>query len=155
MHQGTKKSMVSKSNQVGFTLIELIIVIVILGILAVVAAPRFIDISSDAHKASQDTLIAALKTTADLASYKCKVSAECSPGSSSQLITVNAQQVEFVGEWPRANAAGIEKLVEVDGYAVSYSTDTVTYTITENCTVSYSHLLYTNYPIISGVDTGC
>ncbi|GAB5380466.1 MAG: prepilin-type N-terminal cleavage/methylation domain-containing protein [Aliiglaciecola sp.] len=37
------------SKQNGFTLIELIIVIVILGILAVVAAPRFIDLSDDAR----------------------------------------------------------------------------------------------------------
>jgi len=36
-------------QQRGFTLIELIIVIVILGIIAVVAAPRFIDIASDAR----------------------------------------------------------------------------------------------------------
>jgi MSHA pilin protein MshA len=36
-------------QQRGFTLIELIIVIVILGILAVTAAPRFIDVQSDAR----------------------------------------------------------------------------------------------------------
>lgn len=38
-----------KSN--GFTLIELIVVIVILGILAVSAAPKFIDLQSDARAA--------------------------------------------------------------------------------------------------------
>lgn len=36
-------------NQKGFTLIELIIVIVVLGILAVTAAPQFIDFSKDAR----------------------------------------------------------------------------------------------------------
>jgi MSHA pilin protein MshA len=35
----------------GFTLIELVVVIVILGVLSVIAAPRFINLSSDAKKA--------------------------------------------------------------------------------------------------------
>ena len=39
-------------NQKGFTLIELVIIIVILGILAAVAIPKYQDISSEAREAS-------------------------------------------------------------------------------------------------------
>jgi prepilin-type N-terminal cleavage/methylation domain-containing protein len=48
--------------QTGFTLIELIIVIVILGILAVTAAPKFIDITADARLSVLDSTKAALES---------------------------------------------------------------------------------------------
>lgn len=53
-------------NNKGFTLIELIIVIVILGILAVTAAPRFIDISTDAHIATIEAESAAFASSVKL-----------------------------------------------------------------------------------------
>jgi MSHA pilin protein MshA len=61
-----KKMNIAKTHklsiQSGFTLIELIIVIVILGILAVTAAPRFIDVSSDANVAVLKSMGGAIKS---------------------------------------------------------------------------------------------
>ena len=48
-------------NEKGFTLIELIMVIVLLGIMAAVAIPTFIDLTTDAQNARRDGAFAALK----------------------------------------------------------------------------------------------
>lgn len=47
-------------RQGGFTLIELVVVIVILGILAVTAAPRFLNLQDDARNATIDGLRGAI-----------------------------------------------------------------------------------------------
>ena len=46
-----------KNNKNGFTLIELIIVMVILGIMAAVAVPRYLDSISNAEKSAEDAVI--------------------------------------------------------------------------------------------------
>lgn len=58
--------MLSNKKSKGFTLVELIIVIVILGILAVTAAPRFINITGDARESVLSGLAGSLKSAASV-----------------------------------------------------------------------------------------
>ncbi len=51
-----------KQMQRGFTLIELVMVIVIIGVLAAVAIPKFVDLRSDAYTASAQGFAGALNS---------------------------------------------------------------------------------------------
>lgn len=61
------------NSRTGFTLIELIVVIVILGILAVTAAPKFMNLTSDANASVVKGLAGSIRSAYQLAYAKSRL----------------------------------------------------------------------------------
>lgn len=81
------------SAQQGFTLIELIIVIVILGILAVTAAPKFIDISGDGRISTLNGMVGAMASANTLIGLQAKLPGRLLMGSTNMYIDSNKNGV--------------------------------------------------------------
>lgn len=76
-------------KQNGFTLIELVVVIIILGILAVTAAPKFINLQSDARASTVKGLEAAIKGADTLINSKSLIAGNNTvAASATTLVTV-------------------------------------------------------------------
>lgn len=80
-------------QQKGFTLIELIIVIVILGILAVTAAPKFIDIQKDAKAGTVKAVDGALSSVSSIVYGKALIAGQT---GATGTVTVNGKVHDVV-----------------------------------------------------------
>ena len=100
-----------RRNNGGFTLIELIVVIVILGILAVTAAPKFIDLQSDARLATLNGMKAAINSAVSLTYGKSLVNGKEKEEKVS--ITINGSPVYVCYGYPCAAATEIQKVLDI------------------------------------------
>jgi MSHA pilin protein MshA len=100
-------------KQQGFTLIELVVVIIILGILAVVAAPKFINISGDARIASLESLEGSMRSASELVNVKARIEnkTDC---AIDPVVKVGGESITLRCGYPCPHPSGIAKAVETD-----------------------------------------
>ena len=139
-------------KQKGFTLIELVVVMVLLGILAAYAIPKFYDFSTQANIADLNGLAGALNSANVTAHGAALATAQTGATGS---ITMEGSTVALVYGYP--SAAGIVNAVSVSSaFASTTAGSSTTFTLKNNCTVVYTQATSANVPpTIVITSSGC
>jgi MSHA pilin protein MshA len=141
--------------QRGFTLIELVVVIIILGILAAFAVPRFMGLDQQARIASVNSLVGTLRSASAMAH-----GVWLAQGAPAAPITIDGQVITFTNGYP--NAASIGSLLaagttSANGLAGTFATPAAgTFQLNgaptpANCEVTYVAALANAEPTIATV----
>lgn len=137
-------------KQGGFTLIELVVVIVILGILAVTAAPRFLNLQDDARTSSLEGLKGAMSGAAGIVYGKAAIDGLEAAASGNAISGANGNDIALVYGYPAPTTAGIHNAVSglnEDWAIITSGAGTITYGFANDTTC------FVEYAISSGVST--
>jgi len=154
------RNMIPNRKEKGFTLIELVMVIVILGILAAFALPRFADFGGDAETATRQGIVGAMRSASSITRAACLASDTCDQSIASGSVTLDGTNVDVVFGYPAATATGITAAAQIEvatapSYDAAANPPTATFSIDTDCTVIYTEAADANTPPTYTGDTTC
>ncbi|MDF1796521.1 MAG: prepilin-type N-terminal cleavage/methylation domain-containing protein [Coxiellaceae bacterium] len=132
-----------KQKQSAFTLVELIIVIVILGILSAFAIPKFIDYKNDARQAVINSISGSLQSAINMIHAKAILKGIQNQASSSVTLG-DGTRVETAYGYPAGNARGLPQTMsqhfprEIVSHPSGGNSWMFTNSDSSNCYVRYS-----------------
>ncbi len=136
---------------------ELVFVIAILGILAAVAVPRYMDFGKEARTSKIKAIGGSIATAAKLAHVAALAQGETSS------VNMDDAVVSLVNGYPAATQTGITRVANVDDLSITYTDDTAQFSIDGAsasggslvCYVLYTQAMAGAMPQITTITSNC